>query len=137
MANSEKAIADDILRANGLGASKLWLRFDPVGGRILGDLRSFVETAAPKGVTVLVTLSAPIRSPAKTVDDLKREISALLSAGGRRGDQSATVHGNNVRMRLLEHSSSRTPKLIGFVHNPDSAPKPLLDLAEQWLRAQA
>jgi hypothetical protein len=136
VANTEKAIADDILRANGLSASKLGLRFDRVVVRILGDLRSFAETVAPRGVTVLVTLSAPIRSPAKTVDDLKREISALLSAGGPRGDQSATVHGNNVRMRLLEHSSSRTPKLIGFVHNPDSAPKPLLDLAEQRLRTQ-
>jgi hypothetical protein len=137
LANIEKEIADEILRASGLSASKLGLRFDRVVVGVLGELRSFAETAMPTGVTVLVTISAPIRLPAKTADDLKREISARLSAGIPCGDQSATFHGNNVRMRLLEHSSSRSLKLIGFVHNPDSAPKPLLDLAEQWLRAQA
>jgi len=137
LANIEKDIADEILRAGGSSASRLGLRFDKVVVRVLGDLRSFADTAAPRDVTVLVTLTAPIRLPGKTADDLKRDISALLAAGTRRGDRSATVHGNNVRMRLVEHSSGRARKLIGFVHNPDSAPELLLDLAEQWLRAQA
>jgi len=137
LANIEREIADAILRANGSSASRLGLRFDRVVVRVLGDLRSFAETAAPDGVTILVTISAPIRLPAKTVSDLKREIGALLTAGAPRGDRSATVQGNDVRVRLVERSPSAAPKLIGFVHNPDSAPKPLLDLAEQWLRAQA
>ena len=137
MANVERELADEILRASGLSASKLGLRFDRVVVRVLGDLRSFAEAATPRGVTVLVAVSAPIRLPAKTVGELKRDISALVSAGTPGGDHSATVHGNSVLMRLLAHSSSRTPKLIGFVHNPDSAPTPLLDLAERWLRANA
>ena len=136
LANIEKEIADAILSANGLSASKLGLRFDRVVVRVFGDLRSFAEAATPEGVTVLVTISAPIRLPAKTVNELKREIGAGLSADIPHGDQSATFHGNAVRMRLLEHSSNGTPKLIGFVHNPDSDPRRLLDLAERWLRAQ-
>jgi hypothetical protein len=137
LANIEKEIADEILRASGLSASKLGLRFDRVVVRVLGDLRYFAEAATPHGVTILVTITAPIRLPAKTVNDLRREISALLSAGTSHEDQSATFQSNGVRMRLVEHSSERAPKLIGFVHNPDSAPKPLLDLAAHWLRAQA
>jgi hypothetical protein len=137
LANIEKDIADEILRANGAGASRLGLRFDRVVVAVLGDLRSFAETAAAGRATVLVTISAPIRLPAKTADELKREIGARLAEGAPRGDLSATVHGNSVRLRLVDLSPGGTPSLIGFVHNPDRAPEPLLDLAERWLRGRA
>jgi hypothetical protein len=83
----------------------------------------------------LVTLSPPIRLPAKTISRLKPDIGVLLSAGPAGADQSAVVWGNRVRMGRVDHVSSRAPKLVGFVHNPDVDPKRLLDLAERWVRA--
>jgi len=136
LANIERKLASDILSVSGLSPSKLGLRFDRVVVGVLADLRSFVETATPGGRSVLVTISAPIRLPARTVNDLKPKIVALLAAGVPQADSSATLHGNSVRMRLLQHSVNAPMRLIGFVHNPASAPEQLLDLAEQWLRAQ-
>jgi len=134
VANLEKDIAGEILRANALSAARLGLRFDRVVQRVLGDLRSFAETRTNPDQTVLVTISAPIRFPAKTVDELTRSISALLATGNPREDRTATLHGNAVRLRLVEHPPTLVPRLIGFVHNPDSAPQVLLDMAERWLR---
>lgn len=135
LANAEKEMTDQILGGSGLSAAKLGLRFDRVVVRVLRDLRSFAEAAAPSGVTVLVTISAPIRSPAKTVEELKRAIGALQSSS--HADHGATLQGNQVRLRLVRPSWRQAPALIGFVHNPTSEPRRLLDLAEQWLRAQA
>ncbi len=137
MANIERDIGEQILRGSGLSAAKLGLRFDRVVVAVLGELRSFSDAATSSGAAILVTISAPIRLPAKTVEALKREISALQSAGAPHADYSATVHGNRVRMRLVRSSSPQAPRLIGLVHNPTSAPTLLLDLAERWLRAQA
>jgi len=136
LVNIERDIADEILSASGLNPSRFGLRFDRVVVGVLGNLRAFADAAAPGGVTLIVTISAPIRLPAKTVSDLKREITALLSANAPRGDRDANPHGNNVRMRLVEHSTSQTLSLIGFVHNANSPPTPLFDLAEQWLRGK-
>jgi hypothetical protein len=134
VANVEKAIAEAVLAASGLSASKLGLRFDRVVGRVLGDLRTFADDAAPEGVTVVVTIAAPIRTPAKTIEALRRTIDALLSADAPSGDRSAGVHGNDVRIRLVRREMNRGLKLIGFVHNPGSATDQLLDLAERWVR---
>jgi hypothetical protein len=136
LANIEKELAFDILRAGGLSPSQLGLRFDRVVVRVLADLRSFVEAAAPGSLSVLVTIAAPIRLPATTVNDLKAEITALLATGLPRADSSAVLHGNRIRIRLLEQSANAPTRLIGFVHNRDPAPEQLLDLAEQWLRAR-
>jgi hypothetical protein len=137
LAIAEKELALKILRAGGTSPAKLGLRFDRVVIAVLGDLRSFVEVATPETLSVIVTISAPIRLPAKTVSDLKTNITARLAAGSRKPDSSsATLHGNSVHIRLLERSTNAPARFIGFVHNPDSAPERLLDLAEHWLRAQ-
>jgi len=135
LANIEKQLALDILKAAGLSPSKLGLRFDRVVVSVLADLRSFVE-AAPGNLSVLVTISAPIRLPAATVSDLKTRIATLLAAGVPPADSSVILHGNRVLMRPLQQSANAPTRLVGFVHNPASSPKQLLDLAEQWLRAQ-
>jgi hypothetical protein len=135
--NIEKEITDEILKANGLSTYKLGLRFDHVVSRVLGDLRRFAGGAMPGGLTVLIAISAPIRSPAKTAKALEQEIETLLLAGSLRGERSATINGNQVQIRFAKHTSNRHPKLIGFVQDPNGDPKPLLDLAEQWLRAEA
>jgi len=136
LANTEKKRALDILSASGLSPSKLGLRFDRVVVGVLADLRSFSEAAAPGNLAVLLTISAPIRLPARTVKDLKTKITALLAVGIPQADSSAIVHGNRVRIRFREQPPSAPGRFIGFVHNPGSAPELLLDLAEQWLKAQ-
>ena len=128
-------IAEQILRANSLRASGLGLRFDRVALSLLADLRAFAEAAAPAGVTVLATVTAPIRLPARTVAELKREIGELLFAGSPREDWCGVVHGNAIRLRPLAIEADL--KFVGFVHNPSSPSAALLDLAERWLREQA
>jgi hypothetical protein len=134
VANLEKDLAEAVLDGSGFNASKLGLRFDRVVGRVLGDLRTFADGAAPEGVTLIVTITAPIRTPAKTVEALRRTIGALLSADAPSGDHCDTVQGNDVRIRLVRRETDRGPRLIGFVHNPGSATDRLLDLAEQRAR---
>jgi hypothetical protein len=135
VANPAKAIAEEVLAESGLSASKLGLRFDRVVVRVLGDLRTFADAAVPDGATIVVTISAPIRLPAKTVDTLREKIAALLSAADRAGDRSDAVHGNQVSLRWVWPSAGQRPKLVGFVHNPSTDSGELLDLAERWLRA--
>jgi hypothetical protein len=135
MINPEKDIAWQVLAGRGLSASKLGLRFDRVVVRVLGDLRAFAEGAAPEGVTVLVTITAPIRLPARTIDALWERIRAVLA--GHAAPESGDVHGNQVRVRLVTHGSGGYPKLVGFVHNPGSDPDRLLDFAQRWLGSRA
>jgi len=137
LANTEKDIAGEVLRFGGLSGAKLGLRFDRVVVRVLGRLRGFAEAQIPDGTTFLVTISAPILTPGKTAGALEHEIMAMALASGPLAERALTVHGNRVRVRRIRHAHGRKPKLIGFVHNPDAAPQPLLDLAERWLRAEA
>src|SRR5690349_18377388 len=130
----DRGIAEEIARAGGTSVSKLGLRFDRVVVRILGDLTRFTERAAPANLCILITISAPIRLPARTERVLEQEIDALLAGRMVSTGQAANVHGNKVRLRLVDSPSKRPQKLIGFVHNPDIDAKTLLDLAEQWLR---
>ena len=119
-------MADAVLAGSGSSASQLGLRFDRVVVRVLGDLRAFADGSVPEGSAVVVTISAPLRLPAKTVDAIK----ALLSPGG---DHSDLVHGNQVSLRWVRTAAGQRPKLVGFVHNPSTNSGELLDLAERWL----
>ena len=127
MGNPEKDIAEKVLAGSGVTASKLGLRFDRVVVRVLGDLRAFAESAVPEGSAIVVTISAPIRLPAKMVDAAREKIAEL------KGDWSGTLHGNQVSLRLERRSANKRPKLVGFVHNPSIDATELLDLAERWL----
>jgi len=127
-------IAGQILKANGRRAADLGLRFDRVALSVLGSLRAAVE-AAPEGMAVLATVTAPIRTPARTVEAVTRQIDALLARGAPGEDWCEVVHGNAVRLRLVAASSG--DRFVGFVHNPSSPSAALLDLAERWLRDQA
>ena len=128
-----KQIAVDIATAGSLSLSKLGLRFDRVAIEILDHATSVSENAVPAGQIVLLTISAPIRLPAKTSDALTREITAVV-LDGVGGAFTGTLNGNGVRLRLVEASTKSAPRLIGFVHNADQAPDRLLNLAESWLQ---
>src|SRR5215813_14559689 len=58
---------------------KLRLRFDKVAVRVVEHLRSTLREAVPEGVTVLVTITAPIRLASKTAAALEDKIRALLA----------------------------------------------------------
>jgi hypothetical protein len=79
----------------------------------------------PQGQSIIFAVTAPIKDPAKTIATL----SCLLPnvpAGGLR----TTVHGNHVYARRVTRASTKMPRVMGFVHNPEPDAGRILDLAE-------
>lgn len=107
------------------------LRFDKVATRLIKRLQATLGETVPDGMTVLLTITAPIRLPSKTAAALEAKIQTLLVRKSPGRDD--TIHGNRVRIRLLRDESGRSPKLIGFVHNPDSDPLLLLNVTRESL----
>jgi hypothetical protein len=109
------------------------LRFDRVALRLVDRLRTALDTSVPHGTTVLVTVTAPIRLPSRAAaatEDRIRRLIATRAAPARRTD---TIHGNEIQVHLLKGGTPRTARLIGFVHNPDSEPTILIDVARSLL----
>jgi hypothetical protein len=133
-----KRVAVDIatLKRRGTGrgdAAKPRLRFDKVATRLLARLQANLDETVPGGMTVLLTITAPIRLPSKTAAALEDKIETLLRRGSRGRDEKDTIHGNRVRIRLWRDESARAPRMIGFVHNSDSDSLPLLNMAGELL----
>jgi hypothetical protein len=138
LVSNGKRVAVDIatLKPRGAGqgdAAKIRLRFDKVVARLMESLRATLNETVPDGVTVLVTLTAPIRLPSKTASALEERIRALVGRSLPRRDEKDTIHGNGVRIRLLRDESRRAPKMLGFVHNSDSDPLLLLNMTSGLL----
>lgn len=110
------------------------LRFDKVATRVVDRLHASLKPRVPAGTTVAVTLTAPIRLASKTTEALDDQITAMLARPSRAADVVATIHANRVRIRLIAAASPRAPKLIGFVHNPDTSAVLFLDAAEELLK---
>jgi len=124
------------LKLRGIGQgkdAKCRLRFDKVATRVIERLRATLNETVPDGMTVLLTITAPIRLPSKTAASLEEKARSLLGRGSPARDEIATIHGNRIRMRLLRSKSERAPKMIGFVHNSDSSPLLLLNLTRELL----
>jgi hypothetical protein len=133
-----KRVAVDIatFRRRGTGPGSLAkprLRFDKVATRLIERLQATLGDSVPDGMTVLLTVTAPIRLPAKTAASLEDKIRILLGQGSPGRDEKDTIHGNRVRIRLSRDESGRTPKVIGFVHNPDSDPLLLFHMTRELL----
>jgi hypothetical protein len=133
-----KRVVVDIstLKVRGSGQSNAAtprLRFDRVATGLIERLQASFEETVPDGMTVLLTITAPIRLPAKTAASLEEKIQALLARGFPRRDEKDTIHGNRVRIRLLRSKSERVPKMIGFVHNSDSDPLLVLNMTRELL----
>jgi hypothetical protein len=114
--------------------TKSGLRRDKVVVRLVTRLRSALRELVPGGLTVIVTVTAPIRLASKTAAALEEKIRACLarsSSLGMRRDE--TIHGNQVRVRFVKSRTQRAPKLIGLVHNPDTDPDMLLKVARSLL----
>jgi hypothetical protein len=131
MIQIEKQIANEIAKANGLSLSKLGLRFDKVVVRILGNIRNAVEQEVPKESVIIITISAPIKLPAKTEHELIEKIRNIVSTGKKERDTSLAIFGNEVRIRLLKTSSKKSINFIGLVHNKDIDSKYLLKISSK------
>src|ERR1700722_10868298 len=114
-------------------AAKPRLRFDKVVTRLMERLQATLGKTVPDGMTVLLTVTAPIRLPSKTAASLEDKIQTLLGWGSPGREVQDTIHGNRVQIRLLKDQSERAPKMIGFVHNSDSDPLLLLDFTRELL----
>jgi hypothetical protein len=114
-------------------SSKLRLRFDRVATRVIERLNADLGETVPKGMTVVLTITAPIRLPSKTIAALGDKITTLLGRRSPPRDEKHMIHGNHVRIRLLRHKSGRAPRMIGFVHNHDSDPFLLLNATQELI----
>jgi len=106
----EQDIAELARRAN------LRLRFDKVALRVVRVLQSTLAEVVPEQQAVLFTVSAPIKHPAKTIAALEILVRGSFSCG----EIKDTVHGNKVRLRRVTGGSGRVPRVLGFVHNPET-----------------
>jgi hypothetical protein len=131
-----KRVAVDVttLKRRGKGqgnATEPRLRFDKVVVRLMEQLQTALGGRVPDGMTVLLTVTAPIRLPAKTAASLEDKIQDLLGRSSPGRDEEDTIYGNRVRIRLLRDESARAPKMIGFVHDSDSDPLLLLNMTRE------
>jgi len=97
-------------------AAKLQLRFDRVVRRLTGDLKATLSGVLPEGQGVVITVTAPIKYPAKTSETLGN----IVRDGLAHGEICKTIHANKVRVRPMTHVATNMPKVLVFVHNTKS-----------------
>ena len=102
------------------GLTKPRLRFDRVALGFVRRLQAALSASVPDGRTLILTITAPIRVPSKTAAALEDNIRTYLARQSGEGVAKHTIHGNQIRVRLVKGGSRQTTKVIGFVHNPDS-----------------
>ena len=130
---TEQDLVAALRAADAPGLARMGLRFDRVVVRVVGQLRAFAEEEVPARVTVLLALTAPIRRPARSTEDLMCEIRARIAAGPALEDWCGQVNGTQVRLRLRAGAAPGDPRLLGFVHNRTADAGQILDWAERWL----
>lgn len=111
------------------------LRFDRGVLRLFERLRAGLDEAVTAGTTVVVTVTAPIRVWAKTAVEMVGRTRTLLVSRTAKAELAVEVHSNQIRIHILRGRPALVPKVVGFVHNRDSDPNPLFDLARVLLRA--
>jgi hypothetical protein len=129
----DKAIAEKIAEDNGLTIKQFGLRFDKVVVRLLSNLRNSICKDIPKGTAVLLTITAPIKLPAKTEFELCKQIVELLNSEMQHKNQESIVLENKIFIRTIDVPINQSANFLGFVHNPECDRKRLLDLAANWL----
>jgi hypothetical protein len=136
VAGKRVAVEITTIKRRGTGqsdAAKPRLRFDKVATRLMERLQTTLGETVPDGMTVLLTVTAPIRLASKTAASLEDKLQTLLRRGSPVRDEKDTIHGNRVQIRLLKTGSERAPRMIGFVHNPDTDALLLLNMTRELL----
>ncbi len=108
------------------------LRFDRVALRLVRRLHDALHEAVPDGKTMVLTITAPIQMPSKTAAVLEDKIRTCLASRSVL-EANDTIHGNEIKVRLVENGARRASKVIGFVHNPESDPDVLLDMTHSLI----
>jgi hypothetical protein len=122
-------------RIAGLGRlTKPRLRFDKVALRLVRALQANLSEVVPDGEAVIVTVTAPIRLASKTAAAVEDEVRMCLARRSPGVEIKDTIHGNEVGIRHVKGLSCPAPKVIGFVHNPDSDPGILMDVTHSLLK---
>ena len=116
-----------------LSAAKLRLRFDKVALRLVDRLKVALAGLVPQDQAMVFTVTAPIKLPAKTA----AAIEGLVHQGLPAGEVHGAIHGNQVRLRVIAGVPAGMPRVVGFVHNPESSSDLILDLTEARLRGQS
>lgn len=114
--------------AKRIAAAGIRLRFDKVALRLVDSLKAGVVQILPGDQSIVFTVTAPIKHPAKTSAALQELLRDLSD-----GELRKTINGNEVRARRVSAVLTGMPRVIGFVHNPDSNADLILDLAESNL----
>ena len=110
-------------------AAKIKLRFDKVVRRLSGDLKATLAGVLPEGQSVIITVTAPIKHPAKTAETLEN----IVRDGLAHGELRKTIHGNKVRVRPVTHVATNMPKVLAFVHSTESDAGLIVNIAESRL----
>lgn len=114
-----------------IAAAKLRLRFDKVALRLIDGLKAALAETVPEDQTVIFTLTAPVRLPAKTA----AAIEDLVRNGLPDSEVRTTIHGNQAQLRRVAGVPAEMPRVVGFVHNPEADGSLILALAEARLLA--
>lgn len=120
-----KALAAGRLPAGTTAKGLPRLRFDRVAQRLVKSLQAALVGLTSANTSVVLTVTAPIRLPARTVAELSVR---LRSPPIRAFDK--IVCGNRVRARIVRSHVRGAPKVIVFVHNPQPPPTGLFKLVE-------
>jgi hypothetical protein len=126
-------------RSGGRGVqARPHLRFDKVAVRLVEHLRATLHDLVPDGMTVLLTITAPIRLASKSVVAMEDKARVLLAPRSEykrpeRLEAKSTIHGNRIRIRVEKTAARPASKVIGFVHNPETDPRVLFDMTHSLL----
>lgn len=116
-----------------IAAAKLRLRFDKVALRLINGLKAVLAETVREDQAMIFTVTAPIKLPAKTA----AAVEALVRDGLPAGEVHKMIHGNQIRLRRIAGVPAEMPRVVGFVHNPESNPDLILALAEARLLGQS
>jgi hypothetical protein len=124
-ANTKPQMKEDLLRVR--------LRFDREAMRFISDVRAALRDVVPESKTLVFTITAPIRLASKTTAVLDEKVRGALARRTARIDFAETIHGNQIRVRLLRGGVKSAAGAIGFVHNPETDPEILFDVTQSLL----
>jgi len=126
-------LCTSLYRAGGrMGPAKPRLRFDRVAQRLVQQVHDSLHAGVPEDRTVMFTVTAPIKLPAKTAESREEKITDLLARRSMPANLMEKMHGNEVCVRLAKRrSSSPASRVIGFIHNPGPHPAVLFDAAQR------
>ncbi|MCC6501061.1 MAG: hypothetical protein IT313_12415 [Anaerolineales bacterium] len=130
-----KRVAVDIttLKGRGVGHAKPRLRFDKIATWFIKHMQTVLAESVPDGVTVALTITAPIRLASKTAAELEDKIRTFLRRGSTGQDKNVAINGNRIRFLCLPNEAVPAAKVIGFVHNPESDSRLLFNMTQEML----